>query len=198
MSRSVHYSVQNKHQKLKVLYRFREIVNRLKVMAQLLRPPPKRRPSHIASQASAGSHSIPSQPGLAADSQPASLQQNASANDLAAVAEAKGSVLSPRGNSSRTPLGSPARLGGLGVAEQKPAAAEAAEQVCDTKPEENSNPPEAPPKKQSEDETATKSKSKSSEEYVSPFEQIQEGPAAPQNVQVKTSPETQSPFADLS
>ncbi|KAL3149146.1 hypothetical protein ABBQ32_001981 [Trebouxia sp. C0010 RCD-2024] len=52
---------------------FRDIVAKLKGMAQVLRPPPKRRPSQIVTQASAAS-SQPSSQLTAASSQPGSLQ----------------------------------------------------------------------------------------------------------------------------
>lgn len=171
-------------------------------MAQLLRPPPKRRPSQIASQASAGSHSIPSQPGLASD---ASLQHNAS--DSAGVAEVltKVSVLSPRGPSSRPPLGSPAKLGVLNMAEQQPAATQAAEQASDSKTDLPSSPPaealaasELPQPEQKPEDDTSDSKPQVSEDYVSPFEQIQESPAEPQGKQGKSSEEQQSPFAGFS
>lgn len=162
-----------------MLCRFREIVNRLKVMAQLLRPPPKRRPSQIASQASAGSQSVPSQPALAS--------QHPSTTDLATAADAaaKG-ILSPCGPSSRPPLGSPTKTSGAEPAQQKLTAAEGAEQVPDrSKINETSSIPSDAPPQHSVDETASDSKFKSSEEYVSPFEQAQE-PAASEAAQGKS------------
>ena len=155
-------------------------------MAQLLRPPPKRRPSQIASQASAGSQSIPSQPAL--------NSQHASTADLAAEAAAKG-ILSPRGPSSRPPLGSPTKTVAVEPAQQKPTAAEGAE-LASKGDETPSTPSDAPPRR-SADETASDAKSKLSEDYVSPFEQVQE-PAAPESAQATTPTQTESPFADPS
>ena len=167
---------------------FREIVNRLKVMAQLLRPPPKRRPSQIASQASVGSASIPSQPAL--NSQPSSAQ-NANIADLPAVAEiaARGSILSPRGPSDRPPLGSPAKAPESSPAEQQEAAEpQHAEQATDSKTEEaSSQPSETAPKQRLQDTVESDTKSKASEEYVSPFEQAQE----PSALQPKSPPQSQ-------
>ena len=170
--------------------RFREIVGKLKGMAQVLRPPPKRRPSQISSQASAGS-SIPS---LQA---PGSVPNN---NQLPNIAEC--AILAERKPPpSVTPFVSPAVSVPCAEASADPAAigAAASAAVAETEASQRQSPEtndsDAPLRQgMPAEDTSAKAladKPEGSSEYVSPFEQAQ-GSVAP------SAPQTDTPFADKS
>ncbi len=168
------------HQTNLMLCRFREIVAKLKSMAQALRPPPKRRPSQIATQASAASS-------VASSHAPSSqLNSNQLPNILecAVLAEKKTppipSVIDPAAEASADS----ATIGG-GAA----AAAVAAESASE---------PESPQvtlgssvEQEHAKPAADKPQKTSSDGYVSPFGQAQQPAAA-------TAPQIDTPFANIS
>lgn len=155
-------------------------------MAQLLRPPPKRRPSQIASQASAGSQSIPSQPASAA---------NASAVDLVALGELK-TALSPRGHAPpRPPLNSPTKSIDAQPKDSVPVAGSQCDEGSSAKVVQAATSAEpAAAAEASTTDAASDTKTAASGEFASPFEQVQE-PAAVVAA-AKSLPKTASPFAD--
>ena len=183
--------------------RFREIVSKLKSMAQALRPPPKRRPSQgqIGTQASAAS-SLPSS--RAPSSQP-NAPQLPNINECAALADAPPpipSVSIPHAEASEDS----SVIGAAAAAAVAETGKEGAAAASSPEAQRVSEAPAATSAMQESDRTSVQVGSASVEtdvatveqqprptsgEYVSPFEQAQEPVAA-------GVAQAASPFANVS
>lgn len=175
-------------------------MSKLKSMAQHLRPLPKRRPSQITTQASAGS----SQPSVdvAASSQPNSIALP-NIKECAALAAHKPApaVKVPKAEGSTPDVAActPKTEGSDEQVTVDAAAAAASEPATQLESQKTSDSTVATSQATSSEEragqdavkqSADKPKRNSTEEYMSPFEQAQEPAAAPT--------QGQSPFANMS
>ena len=181
--------------------RFREIVGKLKSMAQALRPPPKRRPSQgqIGTQASATS----SQPSSRAPSSQPNTPQLPNINECAALADAPPplpSVSVPHAEASEESC----VLGAAAAAAVAQTAKEGAAAASSPEAQRASEAPAATSAPQESDRTSVQVGNASMEtdvaeqrprptsgEYVSPFEQAQAPVAA-------SVAQAASPFANVS
>ena len=190
---------------------FREIVNKLKGMAQALRPLPKRRPSQIATQASAGS-SQPSSAGPLSQPNNGQLPNIKECTALAVkapipsanAAKPAGSIPASAASTAATAVSTPDGAACTPKTEpflpQAPADAAAGEtsssqQEAHKVLNQDSEPAARTCEQQAKPEAAVKqpvdkSRKSGPDDYVSPFEQAQESAAAPAQVP--------SPFANSS
>ncbi|DBA77349.1 TPA: hypothetical protein ACH3X2_000866 [Trebouxia sp. C0005] len=181
---------------------FREIVSKLKSMAQVLRPPPKRRPSQISTQTSA----ISSLPSSQAPSSQVNGPQLPNISECAALAEKASpipSVSIPHAEASEdsSVIGAAAAAAmaeneDTGLSASKPWAQEATRPAATTSAEHGTAKMAAQTSNNCAEQGNAKAQVEKSqksmpEDYVSPFEQAQE-PAA------VSAAQQDSPFANVS